>query len=125
MLSIFLVAVVFWVTEAIPLFATATLVILLEVLLLSSTAILPVSEDAAPASEFFAAMANPVIMLFLGGFLIADGAAKFGLDRNLAAVFMRPFARSGRTLILGMMLITTLRASSCRIRPRRRRCSPS
>ena len=108
MLSIFLVAVVFWVTEAIPLFATATLVILLEVLLLSSTAILPVREDAAPASEFFAAMANPVIMLFLGGFLIADGAAKFGLDRNLAAMFLRPFRRSGRTVILGMMLITTL-----------------
>lgn len=108
MLSIFIVAVVFWVTEAIPLFATATLVILLEVLLLSSTAVLPVGEDAAPASEFFSAMANPVIMLFLGGFLIADGAAKFGLDRNLAAVFMRPFARSGRALILGMMLITTL-----------------
>ncbi len=108
MLSIFLVAVVFWITEAIPLFATAVLVILLEVLLLSATAVLEVPQNAAPASEFFAALANPVIMLFLGGFLIADGAAKYGLDRNLAAVFMRPFAKSGRMMILGMMLITTL-----------------
>lgn len=106
MLAIFLVAIVFWVTEAIPLFATATLVILLEVLMISSAAVLPVAEEAAPAASYFAAMANPVIILFLGGFLIADGAAKFGLDKNLAAVFMKPFAGSARLLILGMMLVT-------------------
>ncbi|MDN5558903.1 MAG: DASS family sodium-coupled anion symporter [Ruaniaceae bacterium] len=108
MLAIFLLAIAFWVTEAIPLFATATLVILLEVLLVSSSAVLPVGEQAAPAASYFAAMANPVIILFLGGFLIADGAAKFGLDRNIAAVFMKPFARSGRLLLLGMMLITAV-----------------
>lgn len=108
MLSIFLLAIVFWVTQAIPLFATATLVILLQVLLISSSAILPVTEDAAPAADYFAALANPVIILFLGGFLIADGAAKYGLDKNLAAVFVKPFAGSARKLILGMMLITTL-----------------
>lgn len=108
MLSIFLLAIAFWVTQAIPLFATATLVILLQVLLISSSAILPVTDEAAPAAEYFAALANPVIILFLGGFLIADGAAKYGLDKNLAAVFVKPFAGSARKLILGMMLITTL-----------------
>lgn len=108
MLSIFLLAIVFWVTEAIPLFATATLVILLEVLMLSTAGVLPVGDDAAPAAAYFAALANPVIILFLGGFLIADGAAKFGLDRNLAAVLIKPFSGSARRLILGMMLITAL-----------------
>jgi sodium-dependent dicarboxylate transporter 2/3/5 len=108
MLSIFLLAIVFWITEAIPLMATAVLVILLEILLISDSAILPVGEEALAYSSYFAALANPVIILFLGGFLIADGAAKFGLDHNLAAVFMKPFAGSGRLTVLGLMLITAV-----------------
>ena len=106
MLSIFLLAIVFWITEAIPLMATAVLVILLEILLISDAALLPVGEEALKYSSYFASLANPVIILFLGGFLIADGAAKFGLDHNLAAVFMKPFAGSGRLTVLGLMLIT-------------------
>jgi solute carrier family 13 (sodium-dependent dicarboxylate transporter), member 2/3/5 len=39
MLAIFLLAIVLWVTEAIPLVATAVLVILLEVLLISDQAL--------------------------------------------------------------------------------------
>lgn len=108
MLSIFLLAIVLWITEAIPLMATAVLVILLEILLISDSAILPVGEEALAYSSYFAALANPVIILFLGGFLIADGAAKFGLDHNLAAVFMKPFAGSGRLTVLGLMLITAV-----------------
>ena len=108
MLAIFLLAIVFWVTEAIPLVATAVLVILLQVLLLSEQAILPGSEEVLTSASVFAALADPVIVLFLGGFLIADGAAKFGLDRNLAAVLMRPFAGDARRTVLGLMLITAL-----------------
>lgn len=108
MLAIFLLAIVFWVTQPIPLFATATLVILLEVLLISTSALLPTNDTAPSAASFFASLANPVIILFLGGFMLADGAAKYGLDSNLAAVFMRPFARSARLLLLGMMLITAV-----------------
>lgn len=75
-LAIFLVAIVFWITEPIPLTATAVLVILLEVLLVSTEGfgLSPDAlESALPAASYFAALANPVIILFLGGFLIADG----------------------------------------------------
>jgi solute carrier family 13 (sodium-dependent dicarboxylate transporter), member 2/3/5 len=108
MLAIFLLAIVFWVTEAIPLVGTAVLVILLQVLLLSEQAILPGSEEVLTSASVYAALADPVIVLFVGGFLIADGAAKFGLDRNLAAVLMRPFAGDARRAVLGLMLITAL-----------------
>jgi solute carrier family 13 (sodium-dependent dicarboxylate transporter), member 2/3/5 len=109
MLAIFLLAIVLWVTEAVPLVATAVLVILLQVLLLSEQSPLPVAEAAQLSSSgIFSALADPVIVLFLGGFLIADGAAKFGLDRNLAAVLLRPFGGSGRRTVLGLMLITAL-----------------
>ncbi len=109
MLAIFLLAIVLWVTEAIPIVATAVLVILLEVLLLSDQALVPLAEAPLSSREIFATLADPVIILFLGGFLIADGAARFGLDRNLAAVLLRPFVAGGaRRAVLGLMLITAV-----------------
>lgn len=108
MLAVFLLAIVLWVTEAIPLVATAVLVILLEVLMISDQALVALPEDVLGSSTYFAALADPVIVLFLGGFLIADGAAKFDLDRNLAAVLLRPFAGNARRSVLGLMLITAM-----------------
>lgn len=115
MLSIFFVAIVFWIFEPVPLTATAVLVIFLEVILVSKGAITdPTGGDAElatsviPAASYFAALANPVIILFLGGFMIADGAEKYHLDKNLAAVFLKPFAGSARMTVLGLMSITAL-----------------
>lgn len=108
MLAIFLLAIVLWISEAIPLVATAVLVIGLEVLLVSDQAVLPVPEDATAYSSFLGALANPVIILFLGGFLIADGAEMYRLDKNLAAVLIRPFTGSARRTVLGLMVITAL-----------------
>ncbi|MBM9433804.1 SLC13/DASS family transporter [Flaviflexus sp. JY899] len=110
MLAIFLLAIVFWITEAIPLVATAVLVIFLEVLMVSTGAIIAPSgaAEALPAADYFAALANPVIILFLGGFMIAEGAEKYRLDRNIAAVLLKPFAGSIRITVLGLMIITAL-----------------
>lgn len=113
MLAIFLLAIAFWITEAVPLTATAVLVILLEVLLVAEGALWDptagnpeLAEIALPASAYFASLANPVIILFLGGFMIADGAEKYGLDKNITAVMLKPFAGSARSTVLGLMLIT-------------------
>lgn len=115
MLSIFLMAIVFWVTEAIPLTATAVLLILLEALLIADGALFDptggnpeLMEAALPAASYFAALANPVIILFLGGFMIADGAEKYGLDKNLTAVMLKPFKGSAHLTVLGLMIITAL-----------------
>ncbi|MFB1488794.1 MULTISPECIES: DASS family sodium-coupled anion symporter [unclassified Thiocapsa] len=108
MLAIFLLAILLWVTEALPLYATAMLVILLQVLMISDQALVGGVGPLPSAASYFAALANPVIILFLGGFLIADGAHKFGLDRSLAAVMLRPFAGNARTSVLGLMAITAL-----------------
>ncbi len=108
MLGIFLLAVVFWVTEAIPLVATATVIIALEALLIAQGAILPVGEGAPTAAAIFSVFGNPAVILIMGGFMIANGATKFGLDQNLAAIFIRPFASSGRKLVLGVMIVTTV-----------------
>ncbi len=110
MLAIFLMAVALWITEAIPLHATAALIIFLNILCISDVAFLPLPEEyAAPRfSVFFAALANPILMLFLGGFFLADGAAKYKLDRNLAKTLLRPFGSKPSNIILGMMLIVAV-----------------
>lgn len=108
MFGIFLAAILLWVTEAIPLAATAALVIFLEVLLVSDHALLAVGEDAPAYTSFFGALANPVIILFLGGFMLADGAAKYKVDRALSAVLLKPFLGKPRLTVMGVMLITAL-----------------
>ncbi len=110
MLGVFLAAIVLWVTEAIPLHATAVAIIGAEILLISDAAVLPVPGgfEAPPFADFYAALANPVLMLFLGGFFLAEGAAKYSLDRNLARVLLKPFGTSPRGIMLGLMLITAV-----------------
>lgn len=110
MLAIFLLAIVFWITEPIPLVATAVLVIFLEVLMISSGSIVDIGGgfEPLPPASYFAALANPVIILFLGGFMIAEGAEKYRLDRNIASVLLKPFAGSIRMTVLGLMIITAL-----------------
>lgn len=108
MFGIFLAAILLWVTEAIPLSATAALVIFLEVLFVSNKALLPVGEEAPAYTSFFGALANPVIILFLGGFMLADGAAKYKVDRALSAVLLKPFLGRPRLTVMGVMLITAL-----------------
>lgn len=103
--ALFLAAIVLWVTEAIPLHATAALIILAEILLISDKALLDTTASAPAYSEFFATLAHPVLMLFLGGFVLADGAAKYNLDRNLAGVLLRPFGTRPRNILAGLMLI--------------------
>ncbi|MFN3338691.1 MAG: SLC13 family permease [Dietzia sp.] len=111
MLAVFSVAVILWVTEAIPLVATAVLVIFLQVLLISDEAVIGLGDpsfEAPTAASIYATLAHPVIILFLGGFLLADGAAKYRLDRNLTAVMLRPFRGSLRLTVFGLMFITAV-----------------
>jgi sodium-dependent dicarboxylate transporter 2/3/5 len=65
--------VILWITEAIPLAAAALLGPALAVLL-----------DVAPAKDAFAPIASPLIFLFLGGFLLAEGLSRQHVDRRIA-----------------------------------------
>ncbi|MFZ5876827.1 MAG: SLC13 family permease [Nitrospirota bacterium] len=65
--------VIFWITEPIPIPATALLAPVAAVLL-----------GVAGAKEVFAPFAHPVIFLFIGSFLIAEAMTVHGLDRRIA-----------------------------------------
>lgn len=86
---------IWWMTEAVPLAATALLPIVMFPLLgLGSI------ENTAPA------YAHPLIFLFLGGFLMARAMHVWHLDRRLALVVMRRVGTSPARLIAGVMLVT-------------------
>jgi solute carrier family 13 (sodium-dependent dicarboxylate transporter), member 2/3/5 len=112
LVSIFLLAVVLWVTEAIPLFATSAVVILLLVLTLSKSSadmMWGMPADFPKAPDFTAytnSLADKVLILFLGGFFIAAGAEKYGLDRNLTSIMLKPFGKKPSRVLLGIMMIT-------------------
>ncbi|MFW2332798.1 SLC13 family permease [Ilumatobacter sp.] len=110
MLAIFGAAVALWVSEAIPLAATSILVILAQILLISDEALLSLPAGFEPPAyeSIYATLASPILMLFLGGFVLADAAAKYGLDRNLAGVMLRPFGTRPAALLGGLMSITAL-----------------
>ena len=65
--------VVLWVSEALPLAATALLAPALAAAL-----------GVAPAAQAFAPIASPLIFLFLGGFMIARALTAHGVDRRAA-----------------------------------------
>jgi solute carrier family 13 (sodium-dependent dicarboxylate transporter), member 2/3/5 len=86
---------VWWLTEAIPLAATA----LLPLVLFPALGILRPADAAAP-------YANPVIFLFLGGFLLALALQRWGLDRRIAIAIVAAVGTRPERLVLGFMLAT-------------------
>ncbi|MGH9870131.1 MAG: SLC13 family permease [Candidatus Polarisedimenticolia bacterium] len=90
LLGILALAVCYWMTEAIPLPATA--------LLASALAIV---SGVAPARAVLAPYADPVIFLFIGSFLLAEAFSLHGLDRMVATALLHHprFTRSTTGLL--------------------------
>lgn len=97
LLAIFLLVVVWWVTECIPIPITALLV--------------PVFITAfrvAPVKDAFAPFANPIIMLFLGSFILARAMSVHGLDQKLAYTILslKSIAQKKSRILLAFGLTT-------------------
>jgi len=56
--------------------------------------------------DIMACFADPVIMLFIGGFILAIAATKTGLDAQLARILLKPFGTKSENVLLGFILIT-------------------
>ena len=84
-----------WVTEAIPISATA----LLPLVLFPVLGILDMKKTAAP-------YANHLIFLFMGGFLIALAIQKWNLHRRIALRTVWAIGFSQTRLLLGFMIAT-------------------
>lgn len=112
MSGIFVLAAGLWITEALPLFVTALVIIALELLLLANPGEWPgfgFSSGSTPDfRQILGTIADPVLLLFFGGFLLARAASKEGLDIALSSLLLRPFGSRPRFVVLGLMLGTAL-----------------
>lgn len=61
-----------------------------------------------PYRNFFGALADPIIILFMGGCLLADASVKYSLDRSLTRLFLRPVGTNPRLIVLGLLLATAV-----------------
>ena len=84
---------IWWMTEALPIAATS----LLPLLLLPLLGVAPMAGAAAP-------YANPLIFLFLGGFLIALAMERSGLHLRLALTIIRRVGTAPSRIVLGFMV---------------------
>ena len=90
-----LLMAIWWVTEAIPIPATA----LLPLVLFPVLDVVPIRETAAP-------YANPIIFLFMGGFMIAQAMQRWQLHRRIALSVVQALGTRPHRLVLGFMLAT-------------------
>lgn len=92
---------VWWLTEAIPIPATA----LMPLALFPALGVREIKAVAAP-------YANPVIFLFLGGFLLALAVERWGLHRRVALAILARLGMRPSRMIAGFMLATALLSSA-------------
>lgn len=105
-LFILVAATCLWVTEAIPAFAVGLLVIAANIILLGQPTADPL---AGPGWErFVAPWGSPLLWLFFGGFVLAAGAARTGLDRRSARWILARFGEQPKRLLAGVMAIAFL-----------------
>lgn len=89
--------ITWWVTEALPM----PVVALLPLILFPLLGIRSLDETAAP-------YANPVIFLFMGGFMLGLAIEKWNLHRRIALNIVRLTGTSGDRIVLGFILATGL-----------------
>ena len=112
-LAIFLFAILMWLFEAVPAWTTSVMVVVL-LLFTTSNSSLVFFENADPSvlgaqtsyKSLLHCFADPIIMLFIGGFVLAIAASKTGLDLFLARVMLKPFGKNPKFVLLGFLMVT-------------------
>ena len=98
-LGIFALALILWVTNALPLSVTGLLVIALVPLL-----------RVMKADQAYSFFGSSAVFFILGAFIIAAAMIKSGLSKRMALVLLSHFSQSSRILILGILVTCSLMA---------------
>lgn len=88
---------IWWMSEAVPLTATA----LLPLVIFPFLGVASIRDAASPFS-------SPLIYLFLGGFLMAATMQRWGLDRRIALMVLRSVGSSPRKIVFAFMLVAAV-----------------
>ena len=104
-LFLFLLAVGLWITEAVPAFAVGLLIMGYLVFALGTPLIMTEPWDVDP---YLNTWSSPVIWLMLGGFFMAEGLSRTGLDRRLFAFAIKPAGTRPSRVLLAVMLTSAV-----------------
>ena len=118
-IAIFVFAILMWIFNAIPAWTTSTFVVVLLLFCTSDSSLWFFREGfdgnglenlgkLTSYKSLMACFADPIIMLFIGGFIIAIAATKTGLDVMLAKVMLKPFGTQSKYVLLGFITVTAV-----------------
>jgi len=93
-LGVFVLCVVYWVSNVLPLMVTS----LLAMVLLPTTGVIS-------AKEAYALFGNEVVFFILGAFILAAALMTCGLSTRIAVTILRRFGHTPRTLLLSLFLM--------------------
>jgi solute carrier family 13 (sodium-dependent dicarboxylate transporter), member 2/3/5 len=92
-----------WVTEVIPPFSVALLIISFLVFALGNEHI---NHNAVRIDAYVNTFSSSIIWLMLGGFFLASAMTKTGLDEALFSLTLRMSGKNPRNLLIGVMTTT-------------------
>lgn len=112
-IAIFAFAALMWIFEIVPNWVTSLIVIVGSLLTISDKSIsfcMNTGDDSVfvPMKTLMASFADPVIMLFLGGFVLAIVASKYGMDVTMARILLKPFGKNPKTVLLGVLMVIAI-----------------
>ena len=112
-IAIFVFATLMWVFEAVPSWTTSMAVVTLLLLTVSDSSLWLFSDveglgKTVKYTSLMHCFADPIIMLFIGGFILAIAATKTGLDTMLARVLLKPFGTKSKNVLLGFLVVTAV-----------------
>ena len=111
-IALFAFAALMWIFEIIPNWTTSLLVIVIALLTVSNKGLGflcdPKYGQLVNYKEIMAAFADPVIMLFLGGFVLAIMAEKYGLDVTMGRALLSIFGTKPKVVLLGFLVVISV-----------------
>ena len=112
-IAIFFWAACMWIVEAVPAWTTSLLIIVIMLLTVSDSGIAFLVDGYAKGElisykTIMGTFANPTVMLFMGGFILALVASKSGIDVSMARAMLKPFGSRPSVVLFGFMLVTAI-----------------
>lgn len=112
MIAIFAFAALMWIFEVVPNWTTSLIVIVLMLLTVSDKGLSFLCDDSFGKlinyRAIMSSFADPVVMLFLGGFVLAIVATKYGLDVVIARGLLGLFGHKPSMVLLGLLIVISI-----------------
>jgi sodium-dependent dicarboxylate transporter 2/3/5 len=111
-IALFAFAALMWIFEIIPNWTTSLLVIVISLLTVSDKGLGffcdPKYGELVGFKSIMASFADPVVMLFMGGFVLAIMAEKYGLDVTMGRALLSLFGTKPKIVLLGFLIVISV-----------------